>query len=304
MTAGGTGKTPLVEWVLQVLVRLGMHPAVVSRGYGRASKGVVVVADRTQVVADARQGGDEPVQIARKFPGIPVVVGERRVDAALAAVRKCGADVIVSDDGFQHRRLHRDLDVVVVTGARALAREPMIPAGLRREPLRGLRRAHVIAISGAEEPDDGTTALQAGFAGSIVRMRRSIASVGDFANAVRYVPDRLQGLACYAFCGIGSPDRFFDDLRKAGARLVGERPFRDHHPFTRDELGEIVRAARAVGAKAVITTEKDAIRLDADRASTESLFAGVPLLYPILAISVDPPGVLEDRIATIAGVQG
>ena len=111
-------------------------------------------------------------------------------------------------------------------------------------------------------------------------------------------------MRCFAFCGIGSPDRFFEDLRNAGAQLVGERRFRDHHMFSRDELREIARAARAAGAEALITTEKDVMRLDADRAAVEPLFDGLPLLYPVLAVSVDPPGVLEQRIATIAGVQG
>ena len=117
---------------------------MLSRGYGRRSRGVQVVADGHRVLLDARDGGDEPVQVARRCPGVPVIVAERRIDGARLAVREFGVDAIVLDDGFQHRSLRRDLDIVVLDAEKPIDREPMLPAGLRRERLGSLRRAHVI----------------------------------------------------------------------------------------------------------------------------------------------------------------
>ena len=171
MTAGGTGKTPVVEMLVRLLRQRGVSPGVISRGYGRTGRGVVVVADRECVYADAGTGGDEPVQIARKFPGVPVVVGERRFEAAVTAVRRCGAQVIISDDGFQHRWLHRDCDLVVVDGSSDLAAEPLLPAGVRREPMRALRRAHMVALTGCRDAGEAAergNALRRWYSGPIV----------------------------------------------------------------------------------------------------------------------------------------
>ena len=147
MTAGGTGKTPLVEWLVGELQAQGVRPAVVSRGYGRASRGVVAVSDGVRLLATALEAGDEAVQVATKFPAVPVVVGERRVDAARAAVERFSADVLVLDDAFQHRYLRRDLDIVILDARVDVTRERMLPAGRRREPLRGLGRAGLLAFS-------------------------------------------------------------------------------------------------------------------------------------------------------------
>ena len=151
LTAGGTGKTPLTEYIVGYLRNKHVRVAVVSRGYRRKSRGVVVVSDGKSVLVDATWGGDEPVQIAAKFPGVPVVVGERRVEAARIAVHALGAEVIVLDDGFQHRGIKRDLDILVMDARKDITSERLIPAGMRREPLNAIRRAGIVAFSRAED---------------------------------------------------------------------------------------------------------------------------------------------------------
>ena len=238
MTAGGTGKTPVVELLVRLVSQHGARVGVISRGYGRTSRGVVIVADREHVCVDAQTGGDEPVQIARKFPGVPVVVGERRYDAAVTVVEECGAEIVVSDDGFQHRWLHRDRDIVVVDGAYDLAAEPMLPAGLRRESMRGLRRAHLVAMTACgddREAPGRCDSLRQWFDGPIVTIERSLESIEEPRSGSRLSLERLRGVACFVFSGIGNPGRFTADLARAGARVVGERRFRDHHLFTRAE---------------------------------------------------------------------
>lgn len=285
---------------MRILSRRGLHPAVISRGYGRASRGTVIVADRERVRVGPREGGDEPVQMARKFPGVPVVVGERRFDAARAAVTQCGAGVLVSDDGFQHRWLCRDRDIVVIDGSRDLAGEPLLPAGLRREPMRGLRRAHLVGLTGVSERHDilaRENGLRRWFAGPIVSIERYWESVCEARSMVRFPVERLMGSACFCFSAIGNPQRLVADLVGAGARLAGERHFRDHHWFSRGELCEIALLARRAGAGAVVTTEKDFTRMDLDQASVASLFGDLPLWVPLLAARAVPGESLETLIS-------
>ncbi len=307
MTAGGTGKTPVVEMLVRLLRQRGLSPGVISRGYGRTGRGVVVVADRERVYADAGTGGDEPVQIARKFPGVPVVVGERRFDAAVTAVRQCGAQIVISDDGFQHRWLHRDCDLVAVDGSSDLAAEPLLPAGLRREPMRALRRAHMVALTGCRDAGEATergNALRRWFAGPIVSIERSLEALEEPHAGERYSADRLRGTACYAFSGIGNPSRFAADLIRAGARLAGERRFRDHHRFTHAELTEIMAGARDVRADVLVTTEKDVMRIRADRGAMDLLRGGMPLWVPLLEVRAMPPEPLDAMITGLmTGVQ-
>src|SRR5437867_6214613 len=141
ITLGGSGKTPMVEQVALGLRELGATPAIVSRGYGRATRGVAIVADREGVRLGPRAAGDEPVLLGERLPGVPVIVGENRYEAARVAVERCGATAIVLDDGFQHRTLEKDLEILVVHGPSPWRNRRPFPRGMLREPLSALRRA-------------------------------------------------------------------------------------------------------------------------------------------------------------------
>jgi len=287
ITAGGSGKTPLVEHIVRRLSARGAAPCVVSRGYGRESRGVVVVADGHAVRADARQGGDEPVQIAHACPGVRVVVGERRVDAARVAVGELGADVLVMDDGFQHRYLRRSLDIVVIDGRSNPFDDRLLPAGMLRERTAGLRRASMVALSHSETGDVAwREKLLRVFRGPVIafvtrgdRLRR--VDAGRESGA----PEETGG-PFIAFSGIGDHSVFLAELRRLGIPVAADRKFRDHHWYRAADaagLGDLLRANRASG---FVTTEKDAARLCAEPTVTAAIEMGGPIFALGVAVRI------------------
>src|SRR5205085_4362272 len=154
LTVGGTGKTPTVELVVRTLLELGHRPAVLSRGYGRRSHGIRVVADSSSLRLGGDEGGDEPVLLARRLPGVPVIVGTHRYAAGREAVERFGVSAIVLDDGFQHRTLAKDLEIVMARARAPWGNGRLLPGGPLREPLAALARAHLIVVTGARGPDD------------------------------------------------------------------------------------------------------------------------------------------------------
>jgi len=285
LTAGGTGKTPLVEYVVRRLLERGRKPGVVSRGYGRAGRGTVVVADGGVLRVAAAEAGDEPLQIARKFPGAAVVVGERRADAARVAVRACGADVVVMDDGFQHRGLGRDFDLVAVDARTDLRHEPMLPAGLRREPLSGLRRADLVVLTRAEDSGvrgRATAVLRPLFGGPAAAAGTRLTGFRTLDGGTALDSRALAGLPVLLFCGIGSAAAFSRTVAHAGARVVKAIEFPDHHRFGPDDLRRVIAGGREAGARWVVTTEKDACRLAGLPAATVEVLAGAAVLHTVV----------------------
>ncbi|MEW6510517.1 MAG: tetraacyldisaccharide 4'-kinase [Bacteroidota bacterium] len=283
LTAGGTGKTPLVGEIVGRLLAKGKMPAVVSRGYGRRSRGVVVVSRSGTVLVDAAAGGDEPVQIAGTYPGASVVVGERRADAAAIAVKECRANAIVMDDGFQHRHLRRDLDIVVLDARVNIRREPLLPAGTRREWLSALRRASLLVFTRVEgdELPAWSRELPLEVQGKTALCRNRIAGFCDAGGGAAGFPTGR----VLAFSGIGDHVQFIRTLKEAGVELAGELRFGDHHIYTRREAAGIVRETKRLGCDAIITTEKDHARLAALPDAMDELRRGPPLRVARLALS-------------------
>jgi tetraacyldisaccharide 4'-kinase len=265
LTLGGTGKTPTVELVVRTLQDLGALPAVLSRGYGRSTRGVHVVADREAIRAEARSGGDEPRLLAERLPGVPVVVGENRYEAGRVAVERCGATALVLDDGFQHRTLAKDLEILVVSGRAPWGNRRVFPRGTLREPLSGLERAHAVVVTNPVAP--GTVAEVT----AVVRRHHATAPVLSARYEMqeaseplrgRRVPvAELAGRRLLAFAGLGSPEGFADTVDATGIRRVGFVEFPDHHWFTPGDVAELARDARAAGAQGLVTTEKDWVRM-------------------------------------------
>jgi tetraacyldisaccharide 4'-kinase len=300
LTAGGTGKTPLVEFVLQYLSGQGIHAAMLSRGYGRRSRGARVVSDGRRVLLGALEGGDEPVQVARRCPAVPVLVAERRIDGARMAVREFGVKAIVLDDGFQHRSLRRDLDIVVLDAQVPIEREPMLPAGLRREQLLSLRRAQVIVYTGVPQENEGPPS----WSGNIGRYtdavqlvcHRSWRTLRDTSSSVEVPLTSCRGKRAVVFSGIGNHSRFLADATGAGISVVAAFRFRDHHRYQRKELDRLAERFRDEKADFMLTTEKDAMRLESDIPLFRDTLGGLPVWYPELAVRCAPAGELEARI--------
>ena len=265
VTVGGSGKTPLVERAVAALAELGATPAVVSRGYGRRSRGVQVVADRAAVRLDPMTAGDEPVLLATRLPGVPVVVGENRFEAGRVAVERLGASVVVLDDGFQNRTVAKDLEVVVVNGQAPWGNGRIFPRGPLREPLAALRRADLVVVTnprGAETPAEVAGALRRhGAAAPITVARYEAVEARRPADARGAPPGTLRGRRLWAFAGLGSPAGFFATAAELGVDVAGTTSYPDHHWYAPDALGALVRRARAAGAEGLLTTEKDWMRL-------------------------------------------
>jgi tetraacyldisaccharide 4'-kinase len=289
ITAGGTGKTPLVEYVVGYCLRKKKRVAVVSRGYGRSSRGVVVVSDGQSMLADARRGGDEAVQVARKFPEAVVVVGERRVEAARAAVDTLRAEVIVMDDGFQHRYLHRNLDIVLLDARKDIATEGLLPLGRRREPLAALRRAGVIVLSkvDARAPTvPWQDAIARWHSAPLVTARLDITGfrlAGEHSGAGI---ELLTSRKTFAFSGIGDHDGFILSLKQAGLTVVRDEMFPDHHLYNASDVERIVDGVRSSGAEQCVTTEKDMARLSADADLAGRLRAATLLYFATAAVDI------------------
>jgi tetraacyldisaccharide 4'-kinase len=274
---GGRGKTPLVAAVARLLQAAGERPAILSRGYGRrrAEDGAVIVSDGTHVLADVDRAGDEPLLLARSVPGAVVVVCDQRAVAGALAERVCGATVHVLDDGFQHRALARDLDLVLVSPRDVADRS--VPLGRLREPLSALARADAIVVDDdpaprsdldAEAPavdaagrgrgDRAPLPLPAGSPAAVFRLVRALGA------PVPLEPDRAwPGVdpGVVAVAGIASPSRFVRALEGRGVRVAYALEYRDHHRYTARDLAHIARAAARAGVPAVVTTAKDAVRL-------------------------------------------
>jgi len=264
MTAGGTGKTPLVEFLVGHLLTRGIRVAVVSRGYGRTSRGAVIVSDGTRVRVTAEQGGDEAVQVARKFPGVPVVVAERRADGAKVAVTELGAEVLVLDDAFQHRYLGRDLDIVVLDARCDITKERFLPAGRRREPLRGIRRAGLVALS--KLPPDRVSVPW--IEGVPCSPSTSVIAYRTVPVHPRWVRDdaevsiaTLRSEPVLGLSGIADHERFVEDLRDLGMAVRTSIGFPDHHRYSTADIDRILETLRRTGCAHVATTEKDLARL-------------------------------------------
>jgi tetraacyldisaccharide 4'-kinase len=288
VTIGGTGKTPAVELAVRTLAEQGHRPAVVSRGYGRKSRGVLVVADVASIRREPDEAGDEPFLLARRLPGVPVVVGADRWAAGRVARESCGATALVLDDGFQQRTLAVSLEIVMARAERPWGNGRLLPAGPLREPLRALARADLIVATGAGHVRaDEVAATAARFAPHAPVVTAALVPVGCWdGRRMEPVPlTTLKGARVLAFAGIGSPAAFAATLHEldVAADLV---TFPDHHWYSADDLGAL--HARATGSDALVTTEKDWVRLRG------RLGAGPPLYVISVALRMlDGAGVWQ-----------
>lgn len=265
LTFGGTGKTPTVQAICQMLQQMGKKVAILSRGYGGGGSDCVIVSDGVTVLADAAECGDEPVLLARALPGIPVIVGKNRCRTGELACNRFRPDVIVLDDGLQYWQLHRDLDIVVVDAAKPFGSGFLMPMGDLREPVGGLKRAGVVLINNVDSTSVTEDALRrvADLARNalIVRARPAPATLYAVEQDRDIGLEWLTGKKVAAFCGIGRPDSFLRTLESLGASVEVFMEFSDHHRYTREELQSIEENSVGCGVEAIVTTEKDWARL-------------------------------------------
>ena len=266
LTFGGTGKTPTVIALVRDLIALGRRPAILTRGYKRRDdRQIVVVGPELRHTADAV--GDEPLEMARRLPGVPVIVDADRVRGGREAIRR-GADVVLLDDGFQHLRLERDLDLVVVDAGDPWGGGRLPPMGRLREPVDALGRADAVLV----------TKVPSEWRSLVAEIEKDISAANpDLPVLVaRVEPNRvlvpgdgwcdagcLTDTRVFAVAGIGRPQGFSDTLVEAGAQVIGHEWLPDHHDYTAEDLARVVAAAKNLDA-VLVTTGKDAVKLPPD----------------------------------------
>ena len=269
ITTGGTGKTPLVEYIARAVAQYRKKVCVLTRGYGREKSGRVVVSDGEHVLANEKEAGDEPRLLAEKLIGIAAVISDaNRFAAGQWAMTELGSEVFVLDDGFQHLNLQRDLNIVTIDATRPWGDRRLLPWGRLREPTRGLARADCVVITRADQ-SEGVLALQEEIKGLVpngklftARMiTRGLRHVGlNFAESHGGPSDRIAPRVG-AFCAVGNPASFIKQLKDAGYDPVSTTVFPDHHRYNEYEITSIVKNAKAAGGSSLITTAKDAVKL-------------------------------------------
>jgi len=276
ITAGGTGKTPVVEIFARELQKSGRRVAILSRGYRKkelpwyqrifreAIEPPRVVSDGKRLLLDSEMGGDEPYMLASNLPGVVVLVDKNRVKSGRYAVKRFNSDTLILDDGFQYQKLLHRLDLVLVDRTNPFGNGNVLPRGFLREPARNIARAKFICITKARHGD--TDELRRRIrelnpaAGIMECNHEPRALVGAFSRE-RHPLEQLRGMKVVALSGIASPQSFEKSLEELGATLLKRRRYADHHRFSQQEVIDIVNEAQSLGADAVVTTEKDAVRM-------------------------------------------
>ncbi|MHC4624960.1 MAG: tetraacyldisaccharide 4'-kinase [Planctomycetota bacterium] len=252
ITTGGTGKTPLVIWLYNLLSEKGIPCAILTRGYKTTQSSALKTQNYT----------DEPAILAGNCPNAQVIINPDRVAAAGQALEKSGAKVLIMDDGFQHRRLHRDLDIVTIDATTPFGYGKFLPRGLLREPLTALKRAHAAVITRCEQVSESElTQIEKKLRQFnpdmiIARSTHTAVSVKSAADTELGL-DEFKNKKVFAFCGIANPDAFLNTIKGLGAHLVGSGTYNDHHQYTRSDIAHICQQAGHLGAELVLSTEKD-----------------------------------------------
>lgn len=282
ITVGGTGKTPVVEMIARELTRGGRKVAILSRGYKSVPKPLVtrifdkilrkkaifmprIVSDGQSLLLDSRTAGDEPFMLANNLRDVVVLVDRDRVKSGLFAVEKFRRDILILDDGLQYLRLGRRIDVVLVDRQAPFGNNYMLPRGTLREPPASLRRATFIFLTKCSEDEDNEELI------AKIRSYNRTAEIIECTHRTRHLRNLLtgelkplsflDGLTVGSLCGIAAPESFENALRAHGANLVLTKSYTDHHRYTEREIELFIRRCAKRSIPAIITTEKDAVRI-------------------------------------------
>lgn len=268
ITVGGTGKTPLVEYTARKLIENGEKVCILTRGYGRRDASQrVVVSDGREVLVGADTGGDEPVELANKLDARAVIIADAdRVAAAAFALKNFDVSAFVLDDGFQHRRAGRDVDIVCIDASDPFGGERLLPAGRLREPISSLRRAQAIVLTRVDLAADTAVIkerIRHAAPHAVILEARTTAPhfVRVGADADRFAAADLAGKRVLVVSAIGNPQSFSRSLKSSGLQTIAERHYPDHHRYTPADAELICREAAAADAEMIVTTGKDAVKL-------------------------------------------
>ncbi len=273
LTTGGTGKTPITAEIASYFIKKGKKVAVISRGYGGKLniKNTNIISSSEKLYYTAEMAGDEPYWIAKNAPGAVVITGKNRVKSGELAIKEFGAEVLILDDGFQHRKMGRDLDIALVDSKKGFGNGFMLPAGPLREPKSNINRADKVIIVNKfpyNVPPEYENAI-------ICELTPEVPA--DITNAV-------------AFSGIAQPDLFFAALKKNNIKLTSKHIFPDHYIYTKKDLDMLLIRAKTDGAEALITTEKDMVKIEPLLSEPDTT---IPVYAVKLRVNLDLKRLLE-----------
>lgn len=274
ITVGGTGKTTTVRWLARRLQSWGARPAILSRGYRAGKSGdphaVTIVAGPEGLREAPESGGDEPVLLARSLPGVPVLIGRKRVRSGRLACEQFHPDVLLLDDAFQYWRLQKDLEVLLLDATNPFGYGSVFPRGMLREPTRGIRRAQAAVLTHASWADAADRerllgTLRKRMPGAVLAEARHVpVSLRDHLTGESLGLGDLRHGKWLAVSGLGRPGAFERTLGEVGAREVESAPFPDHHAYTPEDIRAVRQRLQAGGFAGLVTTEKDAVKLPAE----------------------------------------
>lgn len=271
ITVGGTGKTPLVAFISESLAKQGEKICILTRGYGRDNpKERVLVSDGERILADARDAGDEPFELANKLIGKAVIVADaKRAEAGKWAKEEFGITTFILDDGFQHLKVKRHLDIVLLDATNPFGNGKLLPVGLLREPIESLVKADAVVITRAnliENVEDLKERLRAANPYCPIFVSKNeftnLIKINDFLQENKSAQkSKIQSLKSVAFCALGNPANFYGQLRSENFNLISTKSFPDHYIYTRNDIKLLEQQAIEGGAEVLLTTTKDAVKL-------------------------------------------
>lgn len=308
ITVGGTGKTPTAQQLAMIIRDMGYKVVILNRGYRAGWKGDIgLVSDGKKIFMSANEAGDEAYLLAKNLPGVPVVVGKDRAVTGEYAVKQLKADVVILDDGYQHWKLARDLDIVLIDTLNVFGNNFLLPRGTLREPLANLERAHAYLLTKVDQSSHNARNnirnilarynCIAPVVESIHNPRAFIEIEDWYKKGLRCTKINLEvvrGKRVMAFSAIGNPSSFEQTVADTGASAVEPVRFPDHHSYTMAEMQDVMQKAVDQGACALITTEKDAVKIPA-----EFIHSDRPLPMYILSIELDFVDGMEDLMLLI-----
>jgi tetraacyldisaccharide 4'-kinase len=290
LTMGGTGKSPMVQYLAAMLQEHGYQPAIISRGYGGATKERInIVSDGREILLDASYVGDEPRMLAEALPGVFVLTGVVRKLPAARAVQM-GADILILDDGFQHLAIRRDLDLVLFNADYLAGNSRVFPGGDLREPVRALRRCHAFILTGTNDDNRERAGrfadlLQEKFPEQPVFQGRytfsGLKEQGKDGSRTMVEQGILAGQRCFAFCAIARPEGFRQTLAQLDAEAVGFKALPDHHMYHEKQVRQLIKLAEKETATCFLCTEKDMVKL-------RPFDLGLPLYAVTMKVDSDP----------------
>lgn len=294
ITVGGTGKTPTAQRLAAIIRDMGYKVAILNRGYRSGWKGEVgVVSDGSKIYMTVTEAGDEAYLLAKSLPGVPVIIGRNRYITGSYAVNQLQAEVIIMDDAYQHWQLQRDLDIVLIDSLNVFGNNFLLPRGTLREPLQNLNRAHAFLLTKVDQAADNARET---IKGTLARYNdqalvvesthtpQCFIEIEEWYKGIRpeTVPlDKIQGQPVLPFSAIGNPSSFEKTIVDLGGDIVGSVQFPDHHDYTMAEMQAIMQKAVDNSARALITTDKDAVKIPSEFIHSER-----PLPVYVLSIEV------------------